>query len=157
MPRVFYNLLPLHLAQWQASQNGANPASLSGATPTTLRKTLGQSLRPSTPHSATPHKVDLSAFCSVHGDNGQTCPGCTAIQAGVEHAGRRGTRLGSSAGRAGPSLGGAKQGLPLSLLHWLLLPSSLSCASRFCRILSRKGNPCGQASPTQEIRRPGCN
>ena len=26
MPRVFYNLLPLHLARWQVSQNGDNPA-----------------------------------------------------------------------------------------------------------------------------------
>lgn len=76
---------------------------------------------------------------------------------GARACGKKGYPLGSSAGRAGPSLGGAKQGLPLSLLHWLLLPSSLSCASRFCRILSRKGNPWGQASPAQEIRRPSCN
>ena len=75
---------------------------------------------------------------------------------GLEHAGRRGTCLGSSAGHAGPSLGGARQGLPLSSS---LAPSTLSLSrvSRSCRILSRKVSPCGRASPAQEIRRPGSN
>ena len=48
---------------------------------------------------------------------------------GLEHAGRRGTRPGSSAGPAGPSLGGARQG-PLSLFFTgSFYPFSFACLS----------------------------
>lgn len=135
--RVFYNLFPFHLAQWQGSQNKANGGQAVRSHAFNTLEDLSQSLRLTTGQPRVP-QVDFGGCMHF-------APGCSVILEMLDQVQMLGPLTGTGSGGSS------------SLLFPSLAPFPLVFFFCLCHILPRKGSPGGRTSTAQEISRPRCN